>query len=31
MANTWFQKEEQRKITNSMGGNKTGLILCLLV
>ena len=28
MANTWFEKQEQRKITYSMSGNKARLILC---
>ena len=31
VANTWFEKKEQRKITYSMGGNEMEMILYWLV
>ena len=30
MANTWFEKKKQRKITYSMGGNKTEIDFVLV-
>ena len=30
VANTWFEKKEQRKITYSMGGNETDIDLALV-
>ena len=30
MANTWFEKKEQRKITNSMSGNETKIDFVLI-
>ena len=30
MANTWFEKKEQRKITYSMGGNETEIDFVLV-
>ena len=30
VANTWFEKKEQRKITNSMGGNETEIGFVLI-
>ena len=30
VANTWFEKKEQRKITYSMGGNKTEIDFALI-